>query len=70
MVIAEARPGRVIGRSMRAPYRASRRRKLTSAQEAGIRVLTGIRSLSALAAKFVVSHETVRAVCRRIGQAA
>jgi hypothetical protein len=45
-------------------YRA-RARKLTTEQESVIRALTGTKSLRALAADFGVSHETIRAICRR-----
>ena len=65
VVIAEAPPRRVSGRSERASYHAPRRRKLTPEQEAAIRALAGTRSLRALAAEFGVSHETVRTALRR-----
>ena len=65
VVIAEAPPRRVAGRSERAPYHAPRRRKLSPEQEAAIRANAGNRTLRELAADFGVSHETVRAVCRR-----
>ena len=54
-------------RLARAPgrYRA-RPRKLTPAQEAAICALAATRSLRELAADFGVSHETIRAVCRRL----
>ena len=64
VVIAEAPPRRVSGRSKRASYQAPRRRKLSPEQEAAIRALAQTRSLRALAADFGVSHETVRAVLR------
>jgi DNA-binding CsgD family transcriptional regulator len=38
---------------------------LTPAQEAAVRAVADGRSLRSLAAEFGVSHETVRAVCRR-----
>jgi hypothetical protein len=50
--------------SSRPRYRA-RARKLTLEQEAGIRALAATKSLRALAAEFSVSHETIRAICRR-----
>ena len=53
------------GRSKRAAYHAPRRRKLSPDQEAAIRALAATKSLRSLAADFGVSHETVRAVCRR-----
>ena len=40
----------------------SRPRKLTTEQEAQIRTLAGRRSLRALAGRFGVSHETIRAI--------
>ncbi len=42
-----------------------RARKLTPAEEAGIRALAATKSLRSLAADFGVSHETIRAVVRR-----
>ena len=65
VVIAEAPPRRASGRSRRAAYHAPRRRKLSPEQEAAIRASAGSRTLRDLAAEFGVSHETVRAVCRR-----
>jgi DNA-binding CsgD family transcriptional regulator len=38
---------------------------LTPAQESVIRALAATKSLRLIAADFGVSHETVRAVCRR-----
>ena len=66
MVIAEAPPRRLTGRSERAPYHTPRRRKLSPEQEAAIRSLAGTKSLRWLAAEFGVSHETVRAVLRAV----
>ena len=49
-----------------APRRYLQRpRKLTPAQVSAIRALAATRSLRSLAADFGVSHETVRAACRR-----
>lgn len=70
VVIAEAPPRRVSGRSERASYHSPRRRKLSPEQEAQIRALAGTTSLRSLAAEVGVSHETVRAVCRRSEQVA
>ena len=64
VVIAEAPPRRVSGRSKRASYQTPRRRKLTPEQEDVIRALAATKSLRSLAADFGVSHETVRAVTR------
>jgi DNA-binding CsgD family transcriptional regulator len=64
VVIAEAPPRRVSGRSKRASCRVPRRRKLSPEQEAAIRASAGHRTLRELAAEFGVSHETVRAVLR------
>ena len=64
VVIAEAPPRRVSGRSKRAAYLAPRRRMLTREQDAAIRAESGNRSLRELAAELGVSHETVRAVLR------
>ena len=44
-----------------------RTRKLTAAEESTTRALAGTKSLRKLAAELGVSHETVRAVCRRTG---
>ena len=65
LVFAELRDRRGVGRSRWASYHTPRRRKLTAEQEAAIRAEAGNRSLRELAADFGVSHETVRAVCRR-----
>ena len=65
VVIAEAPPRLVSGRSKRAAYHAPRRRKLTREQEEAIRVNAGNRTLRELAADFGVSHETIRAILRR-----
>ena len=46
-------------------YRVALRRKLTPAQDANLRALTGTKSLRAIAADFGVSLETVRVVCHR-----
>jgi predicted transcriptional regulator len=56
------------GRSKRASYHCSRRRKLSSEQEAAIRSEAGNRTLQ-LAAAFGVSHETIRRVLRQEPQA-
>ena len=42
-----------------------RARKLTPTEESAIRALSATKSLRSLAAQFGVSHETVRAICRR-----
>ena len=42
-----------------------RARRLTPAEESAIRALGASKSLRSLAADFGVSHETVRAICRR-----
>jgi hypothetical protein len=65
VVIAEAPPRRVGGRSGRAPYHPPRPRKLSPEQEAAIHANAGNRTLRELAAEFEVSHETVRAILRR-----
>ena len=70
MVIAEAPPRRVSGRSKRASYHTPRRRKLSPEQEAAIRSLVPTKSLRELAAEFGVSHETVRTACRGTGRGA
>jgi len=70
VVIAEAPPRRVTGRSQRAAYETPRRRKLTPEQEAAIRAVAGTRSLRSLATDFGVSHETIRAVLRQQGTVA
>ena len=44
---------------------SSRALKLSPAEESAIRALSATKSLRSLAADFGVSHETVRAVCRR-----
>ncbi len=64
VVMAEAPPRRVSGRSQRTSYHTPRRRKLTVEQEVAVRFLAATRSLRSLAAEFGVSHETVRAVLR------
>jgi hypothetical protein len=69
VVIAEAPPRRVSGRSKRASYHAPRPRKLAPEQEAAIQASAGDRSLRSLAAEFGVSHETVRATLRTAGAA-
>ncbi len=65
IIIATAPPRRVTGRSGRAPSQIARVRKLSLDQESAIRTLALTKSLRSLAADFGVSHETVRAVCRR-----
>ncbi len=67
VVIAEAPPRPVSGRSKRASYHAPRRRKLTAEQEAAIRALAVTKSLRSVATDFGVSHETVRAILRERG---
>jgi len=66
--IAAVPPRRMSGRSKRASYHCSRRRKLSSEQEAAIRSEAGNRTLQ-LAAAFGVSHETIRRVLRQEPQA-
>ena len=63
--MAAVPPRRIAGQSKRAGYQAPRWRKLSAEHEAVIRANAGNRSLCDLAAEFGVSHETVRAVCRR-----
>src|SRR5215207_8111200 len=65
VVIAEAPPRRVSGRSKRAAYHTPRLRKLSPDQEAAIRRLAATRGPRELAAEFGVSHETIRTVQRR-----
>jgi len=55
-------------RPKRAAYQPQRRHKLSLAQESAIRALAATRTLRSLATEFGVSHETVRAVVRAIGQ--
>ena len=69
MVITEARPPRVSGRSKRASYHAPRRRKLAAEQEAAIAANAGDHALRDLTAEIGVSHETVRATLRTAGAA-
>ena len=69
VVIAEAPPRRVSGRSKGTSYHAPRRRKLAPEQEAAIRASAADRSLRSLAAEFGVSHETIRATLRSAGAA-
>ncbi len=64
VVIAEAPPRRVSGRSQRASYHTPRPRKLSPEQEAAIRALAFTKSLRSLGTEFGVSHETVRRVLR------
>jgi hypothetical protein len=63
--IAVVPPRRVSGRSKRTAYQGPRQSKLTAEQKATIRSEVGNRTLRDLAAAFGVSHETIRAVCRR-----
>ena len=63
-MIALRPPLRVAGRSKRATYRSPRQQKLTVAQVEVIRAEAGNRTLRELAAKFGVSHETVRKLLR------
>jgi len=65
VVIAEAPPLRVTGRSQRAAYQSPRPRKLSAEQVATIRAVARTKSLCALAPEFGVGHETLRAVSRR-----
>jgi hypothetical protein len=65
LCVAAVPSRRLAGESQRASYQAPRPRKLSPEQEAAIRTLVGTKSLRSLAAEFGVSHETVRAVCRR-----
>ena len=68
VVIADAPPRRVSGRSQRTSDHTPRRRKLTVEQEVAIRALAATKSLRSLAADFGVSHETVRSALRTASQ--
>ena len=66
VVITQAPPRGVSGKSLRASCHEPRKRKLSPEQEAAIRANAGNRSLRELAAEFGVSHETVRSILRRL----
>ena len=65
VVIATGAPRCSVGSSPREAYQTPRSRKLSPEQEAAIRREASDRTLRDLAAEFGVSHETVRAICRR-----
>ena len=69
VVIADAPPRGVSGRSGRASYHTPRRRKLSPEQVAAIRTDASNRTLRELATEFGVSHETIRSVLRQHGSA-
>jgi len=68
MAFAEPPARRRAGRTGRDKYRVPRQRKLTHSEPEAIHILASDQTLCELAADFDMSHETVRAVLRRLGR--